>query len=119
MKMNEFSKYNDGVAYIYREKPKKNDFSAKINASTMNDLDFVTKLAFEEASKREQDVTFAEQNSFSLSLKIKTRLMKQVDNNCKAIIDGYLYDVSYLDTSRTEMWLYLEGIRPVERGEMK
>ncbi len=37
--------------------------------------------------------------------------MTGVDNKCKAVIDDYLYDVQYIDKSRTEMWLYLEGVR--------
>ena len=72
------------------------------------------KLDYEECSKREQDLEFAEQMGFALSLKIKTRYFKAVDNMCKAVIDGYLYDVSYVDKTRTEMWLYLEGVRSLD-----
>ena len=108
---NKFSTYNDGVVSIFREKERETDFSAKKNVGTTEDMEFIVKLAFEEASKREQDLEFANQNDFSLSLKIKTRLCKGVDNKCKAIIDNYLYDVSYMDKDRKEMWLYLEGIK--------
>lgn len=114
MKKNEFSRYNDGVVFIYREKSKRNDFSAKENVATKDDLQFIVKLDFEESAKREQDVTFAEQNGFSLSMKVKTRFVKDVAKNHKAIIDGFLYDISYIDKNKTEMWLYLEGIRQVE-----
>jgi len=110
MKNSEFSKYNDGVISIYREKPRQSDFSAKLNVSVMDDLDFIVKLAYEEAAKRERDLTFAEQSGFSLTLKVKTRYVKGVDNMCKAVIDGYLYDVSYIDKTRTEMYWYLEGV---------
>ena len=109
--MNKFSKYNDGVVSIYREKERKTDFSAKQNVSDLNTLDFIVKLAFEESAKREQDIEFAQQNDFSLTAKIKTRLVKGVDNKCKAIIDGYLYDVSYIDKNRNEMWIFLEGVK--------
>ena len=108
---NKFSTYNDGVVSIYREKKRETDFSAKKNVKTTDDMEFIVKLAFEECSKREQDLEFASQNDFSLSIKIKTRLVKGVDNKCKAIIDNYLYDVSYMDKDRKEMWLYLEGIK--------
>jgi hypothetical protein len=37
-----------------------------------------------------------------------------VDNKCKAVIDGYLYDVRYIDKSRTEMWLYMEGVKQLD-----
>lgn len=112
-KKTKFSKYNDGVVRIYREKERRSDFSAKRNVLTLEDMDFVVKLDFEESAKREQDMEFAEQQDFSLSLKIKTRFVNGVDNKCKAVIDGYLYDVSYMDKNRSEMWLYLEQIRKV------
>ena len=108
-----FSQYNDGVVYIYREKERETDFSAKKNVEKKEDMDFIMKLAFEECSKREQDLEFASQNDFSLSLKIKTRLVNGVDNKCKAVIDNYLYDVSYMDKNKEEMWLYLEGIKEI------
>lgn len=109
-----FSRYNDGVVFIYREKGKRSNFGAKENVSLLDDMDFVAKLDYEEASKREQDMEFAEQQGFSLSQKIKTRFMKRVDNKCKAVIDGYLYDVSYVDKNRVEMWLYLEGVKTLD-----
>ncbi len=108
-----FSKYNDGVVQIFREKERSTDFSAKKNVSSLDDMDFIVKLAFEESAKREQDLDFAEQKGFSLTMKIKTRSVKGVDNKCKAVIDGYLYDVSHIDKTRTEMWLYLEGVKPL------
>ena len=113
-KSKEFETYNDGVVRIYREKPRETDFSAKRNVSTLDDMDFIMKLNFKELSKREQDLEFAQQNDFTLSLKIKSRLVKGVDNKCKAVIDGYLYDVSYTDTSRTELFLSLEGVKAID-----
>ena len=109
-----FSRYNDGVVFIYREKGKHSNFGAKENVSVLDDMEFVAKLDYEEASKREQDLEFAEQQGFSLSLKVKTRYLKSVDNRCKAVIDGYLYDVSYVDKNRVEMWLYLEGVKSLD-----
>ena len=105
-----FSLYNDGMVSIYREKDRRSNFSAKINAGSLNDLEPVAKLAYSETSKRQQDVEFAQQQGFTLTLKIKTRYIRGVDNKCKAVIDGYLYDVSYLDSTRTEMFLYLQGV---------
>lgn len=111
MNKSRFSRYNDGVVQIYREKERRTDFSAKMNVSVLDDMDFIAKLDFEESAKREQDLQFAEQNDFTLNMKIKTRHLKAVDNKCKAVIDGYLYDVSYVDKSREEMWIYLEQVR--------
>ena len=109
-----FSKYNDGVVHIYREKERRTDFNAKQNVSTLDNMDFIVKLAFGESAKREQDLEFANQNAFSLTAKIRTRLHSGVDNKCKAVIDGYLYDVSYIDKTKTEMFLFLEGVKKLD-----
>ena len=114
MSKHKFSRYNDGMISIYREKSKRTDFAAKENVSILDDMEFMVKLAYEESSKREQDIDFAEQMGFSLSVKVRTRYFVGVDSKCKAIIDNYLYDVSYVDKSRTEMWLYLEGVRKID-----
>ena len=116
MQKPKFSRYNDGVVHIYREKERLTNFNAKQNVSALDNMNFIVKLDFEEAAKREQDLEFANQNGFSLTMKIKTRLVKDVDNKCKAVIDGYLYDVSYIDKDRrkAEMWLYLEGVKPLD-----
>jgi hypothetical protein len=109
-----FSRYNDGVVSIYREKDRKTDFSAKQNPTSVNDMDFVVRLAYGEAAKRESDLDFAEQRGFSLTLKVRTRNVPGVDNKCKAVIDGYLYDIAYTDGNREELWLYLEGVRALD-----
>lgn len=111
MNKRKFNTYNDGVASIYRDKPRTTDFGAKRNSRTLDDMDFIVRLDFEESSRREEDMEFAEKSGFSLTLKIRTRAVPNVDNTCKAVIDGHLYDVQYIDKTRTEMWLYLEGVR--------
>jgi len=105
-----FARYNDGVVSIYRETDRRSNFGAKLNASSLDDLQFIAKLTYAEQSKRQQDLEYAEQQGFTLTLKIKTRFIKGVDNKCKAVIDGFLYDVSYVDSTRTELFLYLEGV---------
>lgn len=107
------SKFNDGVVSIYQEIERKTDFSAKKNVSTLSDLKLLGKLDFEEMSKRNQDLEFAEQSGFSLSMKIKTRYIKEATNKNKAVIDGYLYDIRYIDKTKLEMYLYLEGVKPI------
>ncbi|MBR3592157.1 MAG: phage head closure protein [Clostridia bacterium] len=113
MSKTKFSRYNDGVISIYREKEKRSNFGAKENVSVLDDMDFIAKLTYEESSKREQDIEFAQQMGFSLSLKVHTRYLPEVDNKCKAVINGYLYDVSYVDKNRVEMWIYLEGVKKI------
>ena len=111
MSKHKLSTYNDGVVKLYRERPRKTDFNAKKNVATLEDMDFVVRLDYEESSRREEDLEFAEKSGFSLTLKVRTRAVPGVDNKCKAVIDSYLYDVQYIDKSRTEMWLYLEGVK--------
>lgn len=111
MKKSKFSTYNDGVVYLYREKERKTNFAAKQNVSVLEDMDFIVKLCYEETSKRQQDIEFAEQMDFSLSMKIKTPYFKGIENKFKAVINNYLYDIVYIDNDKKEMWLYLEGIR--------
>ena len=105
------TRYNDGVVGIYREKERKTDFGAKRNATTLEDMEFIVKLDFQESSKRAQDLEFAEQSGFQLSMKIRTRYNKAVKSKMKAVIDGYMYDISYIDKTQLEMFLYLEGVR--------
>lgn len=113
MRKQNFSTYNDGVVFIYREKDKRTDFNAKKNTATLEDMDFVVKLDYEEMSKREQDLDFASQNSCTLSLKVKTRYVPNVHNKLKAVVENYLYDIWYVDKTKTEMYLYLEGVKPI------
>ncbi len=114
MPKRKLSTYNDGVVRIYRERPRKTEFGAKRNVATLEDMDFIVRLDYEEASRREEDMEFAEKSGFSLTLKIRTRAVPGVDNKCKAVINSYLYDVRYIDKSRTEMWLYMEGVRSLD-----
>ena len=111
MAKRKFSTYNDGIIRVYREKPKQTDFGAKRNARSIDDMELVARLDYEESSRREEDIEFAKQSGFSLTLKVKTRAVNGVNNLCKAVIDGYLYDVRHTDKDRTDMWLYLEGVR--------
>jgi len=104
--------YNDGVVYIYQEKAKKSSFSAKENCKTIEDLMFIVKLNFQEMSKRQQDVMFAESLGNSLSMKIRTPFRDNVKNRHKAIINNYLYNISYIDPDKknNDLYIYLEGV---------
>ncbi len=114
MSKSKFSKYNDGVIRIYREKQQRNNFAAKENVSALDDMNFIVRLDYQQVSKRQEDVEFVEQLGRSLSMKVKTRYVKTVDDKCKAVIDNYLYDVVYTDDDRNEMWLYLQGVRKLD-----
>lgn len=103
--------FSDGVVQICRLKDRKTDFGARRNALTSEDLEPVVKLAFSEASKRQQDLEFAEQSGFQLAMKVRTRYVPAVESKMKAVIENYLYDISYIDKSGREMFLYLESVR--------
>ena len=111
--MKKFPKFNDGIAYVYREKERSSGFNAKVNAKGIDDLTFICKLDFEQMSKREQDQEFANQNGHSLNMKIRTRYVNLVDNKCKVVIEDTLYDVYDIDKTRTELYLYLEEARKI------
>lgn len=113
MSNKKFSTFNDGIVAIYREKDKRTGFGAKQNVASLDDMIFVARLDYEECSKREQDLEFANQHSRTLSIKLKTRYVPVVNNKCQAVIDGYLYDIWSVDKAKTEMYLYMEGVKPL------
>ena len=106
------SNYNDGYIRVYEEIPVKTDFGAKENVKSKDNLEFIVKLAYEECSKRQQDLEFAESSSRSLTLKIKTRYYKNIENNYKVIIENALYDIIYIDEDKRnrELYFYLEEV---------
>lgn len=105
------STFNDGVLTVYREKERKTDFGAKRNAASIDDLEKVVSLAFQESSKRAQDIEFAEQSGFQLSLKVKTRWRPEVKSKMKAVIGSSLYEIRYTDKAGLEMFLMMEYAR--------
>lgn len=106
--------YNDGVAGIYREKGRETDFKARKNPRTIDDLDKVVLLCYEERSCREQDFDFANQRGFTLSKKIRTHLHHGVDSECRAVIGDDLYSISYIDKSKRDMYLYMTSVGKLE-----
>lgn len=107
--------FNDGFLKCYKDKNQQSDFNAPKNPKKFDDMTFVVELAFEEMSKREKDLTFAETLGRTLSMKVKTRLMEDVTKKCKVVINDMLYDVIYLDFNRKEslMYFYLEEVRKI------
>lgn len=105
--------YNDGVAIICRPKEKERDFRAKVNPTSIKDLEIKGKLMFSVLSARIEDMEYAEQIGKKLTLKIKTPNhpgMKKQDN---LLIEDVLYDIYHMDMSKdkTELYLYCEEVR--------
>lgn len=114
--MNKKSNYNDGYIRVYEEIPQKANFGAKENIKSKDNLKFIVKLAYEESSKRQQDLEFAESSSRSLNVKLKTRFYNNLKNEYKVIIENTLYDIIYIDEDRKnrELYFYLEEVRDIE-----
>ena len=111
-----FSRYNDGMLYVCGQRQQDTDFSAVKNARSMKDLNKILKLAYEEKSKRDEDIQFAESIGRSLSMKVKTRSHEKVDSTKKITIGDKLYSIINIDHDRTtkEMYLYLEEERTIK-----
>lgn len=106
----------DGYASIYKYNRKVSSFQAVKNATEMSDLILIGKLGFDETSKRQSDIEFAESVNRSLSLKIRTRLRREwCRQEYCLVINGYLYDVITIDEDRLNglcFW-YLEEVRQI------
>lgn len=114
MKVNNLN-LNDGFLKCYRDKKQQSDFNAPKNPKKYADMEFIAELAFEEMSKRDKDLSFAETLDRTLSLKVKTRLLEDVSKKCKVTIGDKLYDVIYIDYSKKDdlMYFYLEEVRKI------
>ena len=111
-----FSNYNNGFLSIYNDREIRTDFSAKKNVKSLESLEFIVKLGYDECSKRQQDFEFSETIGRSLNLKVKTRLYKNVTNKHKVLIGNILYDIFEVDIDRgkQEMYLYMEEVRTID-----
>ncbi len=113
--MQKFPRYQGGyILKLFKEAEVRNVFGARINEGA--EIDVATLVPFSESTRRQSDLEFAEQLGFSLSRKVKIPRCKALDElnvKYKCIIDKYLYDVSYIDYTDTENYLYLELIREV------
>ena len=115
--------YNDGVLDLYKVRDDTgSSFGAKKNVGSLSDMTYFARASFAISAKRQQDVEFAESLGFALTLKLKTMRIPGIAgiadftanrSEFKAVISGYLYNVKYFDTSSTEMFLYLEGVKEI------
>ena len=109
--------YLDGFVFVYRPcQDNKTNFGAKKNIKKADEMDLLYKLAYQQSSKRLQDIEFAESSGRELTLKIKTRLVNGINNSDKVVLNGVLYDIINIDEDRfnRELYFYLEEVGPVE-----
>lgn len=105
--------YNDGVATICRPKEKERDFRAKVNPTSMKDLEIKGKLMFSISSARIEDMEYAERIGKKLTLKIKAPNHPGLKKHDNLLIEDVLYDIYHMDMSRDrmEIYLYCEEVR--------
>ena len=110
--------YNDGIIKIYKENKdfSRTNFNEKKNVKNMKDMTYIISLAFQEMSKRTQDLDFASTKGRTLSLKIKTILNDFVKVDYKAIYNKCLYDIYSIDSDRKnkELYIYLEEVQKID-----
>ncbi len=107
----DFDNYIDGVVKICRKKDKLSDFGARQNIGTMEDLEVIKKLNYQEMLKRVQDITFAQQEQFELSMKIKVRKVKNITSQNVVVIGNQMHSIKYIDSDKKNLYLYLQGER--------
>lgn len=108
-------KYTDGIVHIYEDVSPASSFGAKTNVDSMDDLNLICSLRFQEAARRQQDLAWAEMVEINLTRKVKTPLCKLVQSGHQALIGQTLYNISQLDTSleTNELYLYLTEVRKI------
>lgn len=111
--MAKISSYNDGIVTFYEEIEKTSSFNAKLNPKNMDDFNFIAKLAYSESTKRTQDLDYAMSLGRDLTIKIKCRLVKLIEQKHKAVICGDLFDIINIDydTKNREMYIFLTEVK--------
>lgn len=105
--------YNDGVATICKPKEIERDFRAKVNPTSMKDMEIKGKLMFSISSARIEDMEYAERVGKKLTLKIKAPNHPGLKKQDNLLIENVLYDIYHIDISRDKMeiYLYCEEVR--------
>lgn len=110
----ELPTYPDGVLGAYKARPRKTDFGARRNVEKRSDMEFVGSVCYNVQAIREQDYEFARREDFTLSLKVKCPRFDLVKTDCLVLIGSALYDVSRMDKTAREMFLYLEEVGEID-----
>jgi len=101
--------YTDGVAYFCKKKTEKNPRS-------MDDLEIMYKLAYEEKSIRQADMEFAVQMDKQMTLKIVTQDNGVMDSTLLTAVNNALYAIIHIDRDRkaNELYFYLQEVRRLD-----
>lgn len=109
MRKKRTGRYNDGIANIYEKK------EGTRNVKTLEDLEYIGYLCFEEKSCRQSDIEFAQQRGKQLKLKIATQETGEIDTNQIILIGDVIYSIIHIDRSRNtnDVFYYLEEVRKI------
>lgn len=101
--------YNDGVAKFYAKKTDR-------NVRGLDDLEYLSRLAYQEKTMRQEDVEFAMQQNKKLALKITTPDDGNMDTERCAVIGNVIYGIIDIDRDRknNELYFYLQEIRKID-----
>jgi len=104
------SNYNDGVLKLWERK------DTSKNIKSPSDLIPIGTLNFTYMSLRQQDYEFAELNSNSIAVKVRTPDNGKSDVRYVASIGDMLYSIINIDRDhhRSVQYFYLEEIRKIE-----
>lgn len=108
MRIDQMNNYNDGVAKFYKKLTEK-------NVRSLDDLQYVSKLAFTEKTIRQEDVEFAMQQDKKLTMKIATPDDGNMDTSRCVVIDHVIYGIIHIDRDKKkrELYFYLQEIRKI------
>lgn len=111
MRKKRAEKYVDGVAKFYKKK------DIEKNVKSLDDLIYSGLLFYEEKSKRQEDVEFAEQQGGQLTLKIATQDDGNMESDRNVIIENIIYSIIHIDRDKkkNQLYFYLEEVRRLER----
>lgn len=106
--MRKKNNYTDGVMGLYRKITEK-------NVRGMEDLEYLSKLAFDEKSIRQEDIEFAMQQDKKISLKLVTPDDGNMDTSRCVVIGNSIYGIIHIDRDKKkrELYFYLQEIRKI------
>lgn len=101
--------YADGVVAIMAETPSRS--TVGLDFTSISGLDRVRSMAFCQMSRRAEDMKLADDDGFSLTLKLKTRHAADVTPEHLALVGTSLFEVGHVDDDRAHDFLYLSQLR--------
>lgn len=101
--------YNDGIVKLYKRNTDR-------NPKSLDDLTYLSKLAFTEKTIRQEDIEFAMQQDKKLTMKIVTQNDGNMDTSRCAVIENVIYGIINIDRDKkkNELYFYLQEIKRID-----